>query len=128
MLPLLLLDSTTPWETICSADAIEEQQCPVVACLWLPTHLQILLKKPSRCAFFIISPSGVRMARMNWYSQMDASAQSGTRRQQQGLPTARQLTQSTAFNCDMMERCRAWRSSKAYEPHVAACVLCMLWT
>jgi hypothetical protein len=36
-------------------------------------NLQILLKNPSRCAFFIISPRSSRMARMNWKSHMEAS-------------------------------------------------------
>jgi hypothetical protein len=39
-------------------------------------HLQMRLKKPSRCAFLIISPRSSRMARINWNSQMDASTRS----------------------------------------------------
>lgn len=38
------------------------------------THLQILLKKPLRCAFFTMSPRSSRMARMNWKIQIEASA------------------------------------------------------
>lgn len=49
-----------------------------------PTHLQILLKKPSRCALRIISPRSSRIARMNWNSQMDASGGSGVGRKARG--------------------------------------------
>lgn len=38
------------------------------------THLHMRLKKPSRCALCINSPRSSRMARMNWNSQIDASA------------------------------------------------------
>lgn len=37
-------------------------------------HLQMRRKKPSRCAFRIISPFSSRIAFMNWNSQMEASA------------------------------------------------------
>ena len=38
------------------------------------SHLQMRLKKPRRWAFRTRSPSWLRIALMNWTSQMDASA------------------------------------------------------
>ncbi len=37
-------------------------------------HRQMRRKKPCRCALRTISPSWFRMALMNWFTQMDASA------------------------------------------------------
>lgn len=58
--------------TMCIGDALIRQNSQTAN--GIVSHLQMRLKKPRRWAFRTRSPSWLRIALMNWTSQMDASA------------------------------------------------------